>query len=258
MTYCFNPIEVKVLKVVFLGTNGWYSTGLGNTQCVLVDSKESYVILDAGDGLFKLDRYIKTEKPINLFLSHLHLDHIVGLHALSKFKFKQPLNIYGYTGTKDGLKIIRHPYSVPFNDLPLKIQIHELKEGKHHKPFPFTCKLLVHADPCLGYRLELEDKIIAYCVDTRVCENMIELSENADLLIAECSFKPGQVEWGWSHLKPEDAANVAKQAHVKKLALTHFDASIYETVKNRKEAESAAKKIFHETTAAFDGLELTL
>jgi ribonuclease BN (tRNA processing enzyme) len=253
-----HPIEVDALEVVFLGTNGWYSTGLGNTQCVLVDSKESYVLLDAGDGINKLDRYIETEKPINLFLSHLHLDHIIGLHTISKFKFKQPLNIYGYEGTKDGLKIISHPYSVPFKDLPLKIKIHELKEGKHHEPFPFNCRLLFHSDPCLGYRLELEDKIITYCVDTGICENLYKLSENADLLIAECSFKPGQAEWGWHHLKPEDAAKVAKQTGVEKLVLTHFDASAYETFQDRRKAETAAKKIFPETTAAFDGLELTV
>jgi ribonuclease BN (tRNA processing enzyme) len=77
-------------------------------------------------------------------------------------------------------------------------------------------------------------------------------------LIAECSFKTGQAKWGWHHLKPEDAAEVAKQAGVKNLVLTHFDASTYETVQDRKEAETVAKRIFHETTAAFDGLELTL
>jgi ribonuclease BN (tRNA processing enzyme) len=246
------------LEVVFLGTNGWYSTGLGNTQCVLVDSKESYVLLDAGDGLFKLDKYIETEKPINLFLSHLHLDHIIGLHTISKFKFKQRLNIYGYEGTKDGLKIIRHPYSVPFNDLPLKIKVQELEEGKHHRPFPFDCRLLLHSDPCLGYSMELEDKTITYCVDTGICENVYKLAKNADLLIAECSFKSGQAEWGWYHLKPEDAAGVAKQAGVKKLVLTHFDASAYVTMQDRRAAVTAAKRIFHGTTAAFDGLELTL
>lgn len=246
------------MEVVFLGTNGWYSTDLGNTQCVLVDSKESFIILDAGDGLFKLDRYIETEKPINLFLSHLHLDHIIGLHTISKFKFTQPINIYGYKGTKDGLKIIRHPYSVPFIDLPLKIKIHELEEGKHHRPFPFTCRLLSHSDPCLGYSLELEDKIITYCVDTGICENLYKLAENADLLMAECSFKSGQDEWRWHHLKPEDAAKVAKQAGVKKLALTHFDASAFKTVQDRRDAEAVAKRIFHETTAAFDGLELKI
>ncbi|MFB0523564.1 MAG: MBL fold metallo-hydrolase [Candidatus Bathyarchaeia archaeon] len=245
-----------MVKITFLGTNGWYSTSLANTSCVLIDSEQSYVVLDAGDGLYKLDRHIKNEKPIYLFLSHLHLDHIIGLHVLGKFRFRQTIEIYGYTGTKDGLSIIRHPYTAPLNDLPLRVNIYDLKEGEHNVPFPFTCRLLVHADPCLGYRLELDNKIITYCTDTGVCENLYDLSRNADLLILECSFKPGQVEWGWPHLKPEDAATVAEKTEAKQLVLTHFDASIYETFEDREEAEAKAKTIFHETIAAFDGLEL--
>ena len=244
------------MKVVFLGTNGWYSTDLGNTSCVFIDSKKCYVVLDAGDGIYKLDNYIKTEKPINLFLSHLHLDHIIGLHVLGKFRFKQKIAIYGCKGTRDGLTIISHPYTAPFDDLPLKVDIHDLQEGINYLPFPVTCKLLVHSDPCLGYRLELDNRVVAFCTDTGLCDNLYELAENADLLITECSFKPGQVEWGWPHLKPEDAANVAKQANIKRLVLSHFDASVYKTVEDREQAEAAAKKIFRETTAAYDGLEM--
>jgi ribonuclease BN (tRNA processing enzyme) len=245
-----------MVEVTFLGTNGWYSTRLANTSCVLIKSEQSYVILDAGDGIFKLDRYIEDKKPINIFLSHLHLDHIIGLHILSKFNFKQKIGIYGYSGTKEGLTIIRHPYTAPFNCLPMKVNVYDLQEGEQNLPFPFTCRLLVHSDPCLGYRLELDNKIITYCTDTGVCKNLHELSKNADLLILECSFKPGQIEWGWPHLKPEDAATVAEKADVKELVLTHFDASIYESFEDRKRAAATAKKIFRKTSVAFDDLEI--
>ena len=77
------------MKIVFLGTNGWYSTGLGNTPCILVESEKFYIILDAGDGIYKLDNYIKKDKPIIMFLSHLHMDHIIGFHILNKFRFEQ-------------------------------------------------------------------------------------------------------------------------------------------------------------------------
>lgn len=183
------------MKVAFLGTNGWYSTAIGNTSCVLMDSEKYYVVLDAGDGIHKLGAYIKTEKPIHLFLSHLHLDHIIGLHVLGKFKFKQRIKIYGYKGTRDGLRIIRHPYTAPFDDLPLQVDVHDLQEGSYTQPFPFSAKLLVHADACLGYRLELDNRIVTYCTDTGMCNNLYDLAKNAHLLITECSFKPGQAEW---------------------------------------------------------------
>lgn len=38
------------------------------------------------------------------------------------------------------------------------------------------------------------------------------------------------------------------------LALTHFDANVYTTVEEHKQAEIAAKKIFPKTVAAYDGL----
>jgi len=75
------------MKVYFLGTNGWCDTDLGNTLCVLVETKQAYIVFDAGNGLFKLDKYIKDNRPIYLFLSHFHLDHIIGLHSLNKFYF---------------------------------------------------------------------------------------------------------------------------------------------------------------------------
>ena len=136
--------------------------------------------------------------------------------------------------------------------------MNELKEGSHNIGFPITCNLLVHADPCLGYRMEIENKIITYCTDTGICDNLYELATDADLLIIECSYKPGQAEWGWPHLKPEDAADVAMKSNAKKLILTHFDASTYLTIQERKGAEEIARKIFKNTIAASDDLEIEI
>ena len=247
------------MRITFLGTNGWYSSDMGNTVSILIETKKFYIILDAGDSLNKIDKYIKDAKPILIFLSHLHLDHIIGFHAFAKFRFNQIINIYGLSGTKKGIEfIIKHPYSSPFADLSLKIKFHDLQEGTHNVGFPMTCKLLTHADPCLGYRFEIENKIITYCTDTGICPNLYELAQNADVFISECSYKSGQEVWGWPHLKPEEAAEVAVKSEVKKLFLTHFDASTYTTIKERKEAEKIAKKIFSNTIAAYDDLEIVI
>jgi ribonuclease BN (tRNA processing enzyme) len=245
------------MKIVFLGTNGWYSTDMGNTSCVLIDSEQSYVILDAGDGIYKLDEYIKSRKAIKLFLSHLHLDHIIGFHVFAKFQFKQGMNIYGY-GIQTGLKLIGHPYTIPLKELPLKANFHNLEVGKHNLPFPVTSKFLEHSDPCLGFRFKLENKIIAYCTDTGLCDNLYELARNADLLITECSYKPNQAGWRWPHLKPEEAATVAKQANVKQLVLTHFDAEANRTTDERERKVTKARAIFKRTIAAFDNLEIEI
>ena len=246
------------LKVRFLGTNGWYSTDFGNTSCVLIESEKFYVVLDAGDGIYKLDKYVSTEKPVHLFLSHLHFDHIIGFHLFDKFRFKKKVNVYGFKGVKDGLRIIRHPYTLPLNDLSFPVEIHELEEGSYALPFPFSCKLLFHSDPCLGYRLKLDGHVIAYCTDTGVCDSLSELARDADLLITESSLKVGQRLEGWGHMDPREAAEIAKQAEVKQLLLTHFDAGNYVSLKERREAEVAAKEIFKSTICAYDNFEVEL
>ena len=246
------------VKVRFLGTNGWYATNFGNTSCVLIEAERFNVVLDAGDGIYKLDRYVTTEKPIHLFLSHLHLDHIIGFHLFDKFKFNKTMNIYGFKGVKDGLQIMKHPYTLPLSDLSYPVEIHELEEGNYNTPFPFSCKLLFHSDPCMGYRLELDGHVITYCTDTGVCDNLLELARGADLLITESSLKPGQKLEHWGHLDPMEAAEIAKQAKAKQLLLTHFDVANYVRLEDRQEAEIAARKIFKNTMCAYDDLQVEL
>jgi len=247
------------MKITFLGTNGWYDTDTGNTICSLIETNDYFIILDAGNGFYKIDKYIKKEKPIYLFLSHFHLEHIIGLHILNKFNFKQRIFIFGQKGTKDILNtIINKPFTIPFGKLPFAIRIYELPEGMDNLPFLVESKLLLHSSPCLGYRFEFEGKIITYCPDTGICENAIELAKNADLLITECSLKSGRHIKNWPHLNPEDSAKIAKEAKVKKLVLTHFDANIYRTLKERKEAQKIAKTIFKNTTSAIDGMKIEI
>jgi ribonuclease BN (tRNA processing enzyme) len=246
------------MKIIFLGTNGWYDTGTGNTICTLVDTKDNYIILDAGNGIHKADRYIKEDKPVRLFLSHFHLDHIIGLHILLKFKFKS-LSIYGQPGTSKIVpEFIGDLFSVPLNKLPYKTEVIDLNEGWHNEPFRLRCSKLKHVSPCFGYRLEIENKVISYCADTGYCKEAIELSRGADLLISECAFASGQENPEWPHLNPELAAKIAKEAGAKKLALTHFDSLVYLNLRQRRASERIAKRTFKNSLAAYDGTEIKL
>jgi len=225
------------MEIVFLGTNGWYDTDTGNTICTLVNSEDFHILLDAGNGIYKADRFIKDDKPVILLLSHFHLDHIEGLHILNKFKFSQGLQILGQRGTKDILhRIIDKPFTVPLSDLPFSVKIHELDEGAWQMPFPLECYYMLHASPCLGFRFELDGKKIAYIPDTGLCENAIRLAKEADLVIAECSLRPGEHNSRWPHLNPQDAAKIAREAKAKRLALVHFDAARYKTIRERAAA----------------------
>lgn len=248
------------MKLHFLGTNGWYSSPTGDTPCVLIDSKDRYVVFDAGNGLYKLDQYIKEDKPISLFISHFHIDHVSGLHVLNKFKFKQGLDIYVPEIKKEAFDMfVGPPFTIPPKKLSMRVSVHELSNGEHDHGFKIECRELFHAYRGFGYRIELEGKTICYSGDTGICEASLQLFKNADVLIHECSFLPGQKdEKGWGHVNPTEAAKLAKDVCAKKLILTHFDASQYTTHKKRQEAEKEAQKIFSNTIAAKDGLVIEL
>ncbi len=225
------------MQIIFLGTNGWYDSPTGSTICTLINTDREHIILDAGNGLYKADRYIKDGLPVYIFLSHFHLDHIEGLHVLTKFRFSGGLTILGQQGTAKSLDaIINQPYTVPLKALPYPVAVQELVPVTCHLPFPTECRFLVHASPCMGYRFQLEGRTVAYCPDTGVCESAEQLARNADLLIAECAHLPGESNPSWPHLNPQDAAGIARRAGARKLALTHFDAGRYTSLEMRCEA----------------------
>jgi ribonuclease BN (tRNA processing enzyme) len=93
----------------------------------------------------------------------------------------------------------------------------------------------------MGFRFDLDGKIITYCPDTGVCEQAVLLAEDADLLIAECAFLPGEESPVWPHLNPQDAANIALRGQAKRLALTHFDAGRYTSIQMRKQAVASVR-----------------
>ena len=61
------------MEIIFLGTNGWFDTDTGNTVSALIKTKTCNIILDAGFGMAKADRYINKKKPTYIFLSHFLL-----------------------------------------------------------------------------------------------------------------------------------------------------------------------------------------
>jgi ribonuclease BN (tRNA processing enzyme) len=247
------------MKVILLGTNGWFDTETGNTISTLLQTEHCDIILDAGNGIHRAARYVDGEKPVFLFLSHFHLDHIEGFHVLARFRFRKGLTICGPTESRKILgTFINVPFTIPLAELPYPAKIMEMPEEAAALPFAVEPLALRHASFTLGYRISVDGRTIGYCPDTGYCENAVALGRSADLLITECAFRPGQANEAWPHLNPETAARIAKEAMAKRLVLTHFDAENYRSIAERKASETVAARIFPATTAGFDGLEITL
>jgi ribonuclease BN (tRNA processing enzyme) len=183
----------------------------------------------------------------------------MGFHALAKFNFPQGINVYGPKGLKAFFKsVINRPYTVPISELKTRIRLYEINNKSTILPADVIYRKLRHSSVCFGFRFLLEEKIVSYCTDTGLCKNLFLLAKNADLLISDCAFKAGQENKKWPHLNPRSAAKLARDAKAKQLALMHFDASLYLTLKERKDAQIQARRIFRKTFICQDNQEIML
>ena len=78
-----------------------------------------------------------------------------------------------------------------------------------------------HTEISLGYRItDSRGRSVVYSGDTDFCESLVELAKGADVLICESAFPDDLKVSG--HLTPSLAGEIAEEAEVKKLVLTHF------------------------------------
>jgi ribonuclease Z len=80
-----------------------------------------------------------------------------------------------------------------------------------------------------GREIKLEDislmrkgRKIVYSGDTRVCDNLIRLSRNADLLIQDCTYFNFEDAEKYMHTSLKDVVKMADQTNIKKIILTHI------------------------------------
>jgi len=112
---------------------------------------------------------------------------------------------------------------------------------------------------CKGREVRIEDVAnvrpglkVVYSGDTKPCDNLLEISRNADLLIHDGTFLEEDESKG--HADVKQAAKTAKDANVKQLILTH----ISRRYTDAKELEDEARKIFPKTRVAHDFMTVKL
>ena len=94
-------------------------------------------------------------------------------------------------------------------------------------------------------------KKIVYASDTRPCKSTEKAAKGADLLIHESSYSENEKALAKErkHSTAMEAALIAKNAHARKLALTHISARYSDA----KALENEARKIFKNTSVLKDG-----
>ena len=96
--------------------------------------------------------------------------------------------------------------------------------------------------------------VLAYCTDTRPCENAVELARGADLLIYEGTFEGAMHREARrkGHSTVVDAARVAVEARVRELVITHLSSRYGDTSFLRDQARA----VFPNTRIARDLMQV--
>jgi phosphoribosyl 1,2-cyclic phosphodiesterase len=259
----------------------------GNTSCIeIVTGGDEYLLCDLGTGLREFGNHILAQEgpargqSFNVFLSHLHWDHIEG------FPFFAPayipgnrIRIYGcHKNLREALLGQQSaPYfPVPFGVLRATIEFVELEPGVEYQVagFSVTASKQFHAGDSYGYRFSHGGKSIVYSTD---CEHkapildaaypFVEFFRDADLLIFDAMYSLADmvtVKEDWGHSSNIIAVELAQLARVRRLVLFHHEPAyddariervLGETIRYEEITRDGHKV---EIVSAYDGLELAV
>lgn len=186
------------------------------------------VMLDAGTAMYRAARYLQGPR-LDIFLSHAHLDHIVGLTYLFDVDFQHPLaEVVVHAAPGPLAAIEEHLFAEP---LFPKRPAFELRPLTDQVPLPGGGRLthfpLVHQGQSRGYRLQWPGHSLAYVTDTTAEPDASYLPHirGVDLLLHECYFRDGWEDYArrTGHSCTTPVAQLARQAGVGRLALVHIN-----------------------------------
>ncbi|WP_437190662.1 MBL fold metallo-hydrolase [Planctomicrobium sp. SH527] len=251
------------MRIELLGTGGYYANDRRQTACIMLP--EIGLIFDAGSGLYRIADHISTSS-LNIFLTHAHLDHIVGLPYLLIPLLRnqiEKITIHGYEPTLNSVRNHLLATAIFPADIPLEYKILS-ESGSIDVATDCTLRwqpLHSHPGGSIAFRLDINDpdrrRSLAYITDTRVDGSYFEFARNADLLIHECNFPDSQADIAamTGHSHTTQVAEFAKSANVGRLLIVHVDATSPEIDPVNIPAMQA---IFPNTELGTDHMSLTV
>jgi phosphoribosyl 1,2-cyclic phosphodiesterase len=229
----------------------------GNTACIEVRIQDQLFILDGGSGLRPLGADILDRGQgaihAHMLFSHSHWDHIQGFPFFPPaYNPNTTLRVYGTKeGDRDVFDLLSGQmqdkyFPVQFSDLGAKIIPDNLNGGKKKigdviVDYHDTC----HPGGSLAYSLSHESKKVIYSTDNeldllllnkdetfddpkcfrKVPRDMLKFMQNADLLVADGQYTEAEYtsKINWGHPRATTLVDMAFEANIKALAITHHD-----------------------------------
>lgn len=296
------------MRVTFLGTAAARPTVGRNVSSLVVQREGELLMFDCGEGTQRqMMRYGTGFALEDIFFSHLHADHFLGVIGLLRTMGLQgreePIRLWTPRGTEE---LLRQAVALGVERVPFEVDVRGVEPGERVERGPYAIVPFrsTHGGRCVGYAVseyprlgrfdpsrarelgipegplwgklhhgesvevdgrtiaaselvgpERPGRLVVYSGDTRPSPRTIEAAAGADLLIHEATFGEEEADRAVAtgHSTAREAAAVARDAKVRRLALTHFSPRYAD---DPRTIEREAKTIFADTVTAFDGLVL--
>ncbi len=218
----------------------------GNTSCVTVDiAGEPLLVIDAGSGIARIPTEAVAGRQVNLLVSHLHWDHVIGLPFFAGARDPHMhADVYGPPGERGfrhALDQVISPPGFPIDTSGFAGQwsFHDLgDETVALGSVRVTARGIRHRGPALGFRVECAAGSLAYLSDhgpgaedrgadedDAVPAGVLELVDGVDLLFHDAQYTDAEyVQFrSFGHTTPAYAVRVATAGKVGTLVLYHHD-----------------------------------
>jgi ribonuclease BN (tRNA processing enzyme) len=200
----------------------------------LVDDGETPVVLDLGTGSFaQLRAHADYDRLGAVVISHMHADHFIDLiplrYALRYGSRRRAAKLPVYL-PPGGLRLLRGMVSA----LPREAgddflsTVYELQEYDPSQPLRLGGATLrfahtAHYIDAFAMRWERDGISVVYSADTAPDERVVALARESDVFLCEATLRHGQREHGMrGHSSAAEAAQMARDAGVRRLVLTHY------------------------------------